>query len=121
MARTAVTVGQTEAAGILDTEAVLVALNNPDGAMFINDGKTRLVVKNAGAGAHIVGIVATKTVGPYGLLLPPKTYTIAAGKRAVIGPWETDIYNQKSGDDVNKVYVDSDGTESEVSIKPFKD
>jgi hypothetical protein len=86
--------------------------------MFSNDGNTRLWVKNSGSGAHVVTIVSTKTVA--GLAVADAAYTVGAGKYAILGPFPPDLYNQKSGNDKGKVYVDSDNTESEVTILPFR-
>jgi hypothetical protein len=117
MARASATV-YSLAAGILDAETVDTPLHASDGAMFSNDGNTRLWVKNSGAGTHVVTIVTTKSVG--GLAVADAAFSILAGDYAVLGPFPPDIYNQKSGDDKGKVYVDSDNTESEVTILPFR-
>jgi len=119
MARTNVTVLETDPNGILDAEAVDVALHVTDGAMFTNDGRTRLWMKNAGAGVHVVTVVTPRTIE--GLAVADKTYSVAAGKYAVAGPFRRDLYNQPSGADAGKAYVNTDGTGTEVTIVPFKD
>ena len=119
MARTNVAVLETDPAGILDALAVDVALHAADGAMFTNDGRTRVLVNNSGAGAHTVTVVTPRQVE--GLAVADRAYVIAAGKIAIIGPFPTATFNQPSGADAGKVYIDSEGTESEVLIVPFKD
>ncbi len=119
MARINVTVLETDPNGIVDAEAVDVALDAVNGAMFTNDGKTRLWVKNSGAGPHVVTIVTPRTIE--GLAVADKTYTIGIGKYAVVGPFRRDLYAQPSGADAGKTYVDADGTQSEITIIPFKD
>jgi hypothetical protein len=121
MARTNVTVRQTDASGVLDVVAVQTALHASDGAMFTNDGRTRCWIKNTGAGSHTVSFVVTKTEGQYGLALGNKSYVIANGKEALVGPFDPSFFNQKSGADAGKVYVNTGGTQSEVVIVPFKD
>lgn len=121
MARTNATVLQTLSAGILDAEAVDTPLHVTDGAMFTNDGRTRLWVKNAGAGSHTLTIKSQRTVPPFGLAVADETRVVAAGKYAVIGPFDPTTFNLKSGVDNGKVYVDTNGTGTEVTIIPFKD
>lgn len=119
MARTNVTVLETSPNGILNAEAVDTPLHATDGAMFANNGETRLWLKNGGAGVHVITIPTPRTVD--GLAVADKTYSIPAGAYALLGPFPTGTYNQPSGADAGKVYVDSDGTESEVTIIPFRD
>lgn len=122
MARTNVTVRQTDASGVLDVVAVATALHVSDGAMFVNDGRTRVWIKNNGAGSHTVSFVSTRTEGGrYGLIVSAKTFVVAAGKEALVGPFDVSTFNVKSGADSGKVYVNTGGTQSEVSIVPFKD
>jgi hypothetical protein len=121
MARTDVAVRQTQASGELDAEAHDTALHATDGAKFTNDGRTRLWVKNAGAGSHTVTIKSQRTVPPFGLAVSDKPFVIAAGKYAILGPFDQTTFNLKSGADTGKVYVDTNGTGTEVTILPFKD
>lgn len=119
MARTNVTVLETDPNGIIDPTTVDVALHATDGAMFTNNGDTRVWVNNSGAGAHVVTVVTPRTVE--GLAVADKPYTIPAGKTALIGPFDPTTYNQPSGADAGKAYINADGTQSEVLIVPFKD
>lgn len=119
MARTNVPVLETDPAGILDPTAVDVALHATDGAMFTNNGDTRVWVNNTGAGAHNITAVTPRTVE--GLAVADRTYVVPAGKTAIIGPFDPNTFNQPSGADAGKVYLNSDGTQSEVLIVPFKD
>jgi hypothetical protein len=44
-----------------------------------------------------------------------------AGKTAIVGPFDRATFNQPSGADAGMVYVNADGTQTEISILPFKD
>jgi len=114
MAKANVPITQITRAGPLDLAAIETALDVADGAMFQNDGSTELWVRNAGAGAHIVTLVTPQQVA--GLAVADHTATVAAGKTALLGPWPTDTFNQQAGADAGKVYVDTDGTKTEVKL-----
>lgn len=94
-------------------------LHVTDGGMFVNNSKTRVLARNAGAASHTITFVATKTVA--GLAVPSKVFTLLPGVTATYGPFEGDTFNQRSGADVGKVYVNANGTESEVEIVPYID
>lgn len=119
MARTNVPVLETDPNGILDLDAVDVPVHITDGAMFTNDGHTRVWVKNAGAGAHNVTVVTPRVVE--GLAVADRVYVVGIGKSALIGPFDAATFNQPSGADAGKAYVNVDGTGTEVTLVPFKD
>lgn len=119
MARTLVPVLQTKGAGILDLAAVDVPLHVTDSAMFVNDGATRVYVANAGAGVHVVTFVTPRSV--QGLAVADDSKTIGIGDAGIFGPFDPTTYNQSSGADAGKMYVNSDGAQTEVTIVPFKD
>lgn len=96
-----------------------VALDDTDGAMFVNTGDTRAVLVNTGAAAHDVTFVTPQTVR--GLAVADKTYTVLPGEALNVGPFPTTQFNQRSGDNKGKVYVNADGTQSEVTVNPFTD
>lgn len=121
MARTLVAVLRTQAAGILDCEAVDTPIHVTDGAMFVNDGNTRLWVKNAGAGVHILTFPTPRTVGPSALTVQDPPFSVGIGKYALLGPFDPTDFNVRSGADNGKMYVNCDGTGTEVTIIPFKD
>jgi hypothetical protein len=104
----------------LDLANVDVALHVTDGAMFTNNGETYVWVNNAGAGAHVVTFVTTRTIGSGQLAVADEPHTFAAGKSGVVGPFDPTDFNVRTGADTGKVYVNADGTQSEVLIVPFK-
>lgn len=100
MARTDLTV-QTVAVGglVLVDEAA-----NVDGEMFINTGKEMVLVRNAAGAPVNVTLVTGKTVD--GLAVADRVVAVTNATTVLIGPLSTDLYNQPSGADKNKVYVD---------------
>lgn len=96
-----------------------VALDVAAGAMFTNNGSTRVLVRNKGAANHTVTFVSPQTV--LGLAVADLAYVLTPGESLVCGPFPVTTFNQPSGDDKGKVYVNANGTESEVVISPFVD
>jgi hypothetical protein len=121
MARTNVAVSHSQDGSVLDGLATATALDAAAGAMFTNNGATRVIVYNTGAGAHVVTFVTPRTINPGALAVADPSITLAAGKHGIFGPLDPTTFNQPSGADTGKVYVNSDGTESEVKILPFID
>lgn len=74
-----------------------------NGQMFENDGRTVLVVRNGDASTRTVTVVGVAC--SHG-----RTANIAvavqAGRVAELGPFDRDLFNQPSGADQGKVYVD---------------
>lgn len=100
--------------GPLDLLALETQMDAADGAKFINDGRHRLYIRNAGVGAHVVTFETPLTVDS--LAVSDKTRTIAAGKEAIIGPFRRELFNQISGADAGYVYATTDGTKTEVKL-----
>ncbi len=100
-------------AGILDLAAIEQALDNTDGAKYQNDGRTRLLIRNAGAGSHVLTFVTPGT-SPGGNAIANKTFTVGAGDWAEIPPLSPDEYNEQSGANAGYTTFTSDGTQSEV-------
>lgn len=91
-----------------------------DDAMFANpDAQTVLVLQNDGAGAHIITFVTPKLAAG-GLTIQDPTVTIAAGEKHAFGNFDPVVYNQPSGTDIGKVYMDSDGTKTEMKAKVYR-
>jgi hypothetical protein len=110
MARTALAVQQvTRNSGSQLTE---VAPDNVNGNVFPNDGNTELVVHNGSGGS--INVTVTGVACSHGRPLSLVT-AVAAGKRAVIGPFDQDQFNQKSGADLGNVYVDFSASTSVVA------
>ena len=71
------------------------------GDTFVNDGNTRLLVKNGGGGSLDVTITAQKTttsLSGYGILTKQnQVLSVGAGAEAVIGPFPSTAFNNASG------------------------
>lgn len=100
MARSALTLQNITLAGL--TPALAAA--NVDGNMFTNDGTEFIDVANAAVGSMTVTVQTPGTVG--GNLIADKVITVGAGVTKRIGPFPTDVYNQTTGADRGKVYLD---------------
>lgn len=95
------------------------AVIGADDAMFVNNGRTALKCDNTTGAPIIVTLVTPVTFGQDALAIADKTYSVPASVERWIGPWPVGEYNQPSGADAGKVYVDlpSDGvTVTAVSI-----
>lgn len=79
---------------------------NVDGNMFANTGEEFIIVKNGGGGGINVTIVTPKTEA--GLAIADQVIAIPAGQDGYAGPFRKDLYDQPSGADAGKVYVDYD-------------
>lgn len=101
MARTDLSVQDIARSGL----APSFSAANADGHAIYNDGKTFIEVKNTDASPITVTIQTPGTVD--GLAISDRTVTIPAttGDK-MIGPFPPDKYNQISGSDKGKVYVD---------------
>jgi hypothetical protein len=106
MARVQLTVQDESPAGVELTETAGDATNHHYFAR--NTGKERLIVKNGGVGSINVTIATPKTLG--GLSVGEQIVAVAAGKTKVIGPFDSDIYNQSDG----SVNIDLSGASSVV-------
>ena len=78
-----------------------------DDAMFLNDGKTILKVVNANVAAQTFDLITPGTIGSDALAIADKTVSIAGSTTEYCGPFATGIYNQTSGADSGKVYLDT--------------
>lgn len=114
MPRVDLTIQKITKSGPVDLEALEQTPDETDSAMFANDGNTFLYVRNTGLGDHVLTFQTPQTVA--GLAVADHTVTVAAGKTALLGPFPTDTFNVQSGPDVGKVYVDVDGTRTEVKL-----
>lgn len=112
MARTSLTVQDSTEAGIIPSYAAADATND---MMFINDGKTALHVKNGGAGAVNVTIVSVPC--SHGRTAD-KVVNITAGAEKIIGPFDVDLFNQRTTN-AGKVHVDFDADTS-VTLAAIK-
>lgn len=85
---------------------------NVDGNMFANRGIELLHIDNASGSPIIVTIPTPQTVNPESLAVADVTINIPAGTDAFAGPFAVRTYNQKTGADKGKIYVDYDLTAS---------
>jgi hypothetical protein len=74
-----------------------------NGNMFDNDGRTRLVVHNGDAASKTVTVRAIAC--SHGRSVDV-SQVVAAGARAVLGPFDPSLFNQPGPTDQGKVYVD---------------
>jgi hypothetical protein len=105
-------------AGVVDIQAAETAFDSSAGARVQNDGRTTVILRNAGAGAHVVTVVTPKTVS--GLAVADKTYTIAAAKWAILPFFDTDTFNEQSGTNSGYFVMTSDGTQTEMKASAFR-
>lgn len=119
MARTNVPFTQLDRLGD-DVDVGETAFDNPDGAMFANpDAQTVLVLQNDGAGTHVITFVTPKLASG-GLTIEDPTVSLLTGEKRVYGNFDPVVFNQPSGADIGKIYMDSDGTESEMKAKVYR-
>jgi hypothetical protein len=85
-----------------------------DGHKFDNTGEEFVAVKNNGAAPHIVTVPTPRTVE--GLAVSELTNTVAAGATELMGPFTPGTFNQPSGADRGKVYVDYDASPGELMV-----
>jgi hypothetical protein len=88
----------------------------------VNDGKTRLLVKNNGAGPHVLTITTylTADADAGGLAVADLEITVAAGDEIFLGPFPTNIYNANLNDPTSTIEIAVDGTASEVELVAIK-
>lgn len=113
MARTALPVTEVVPTGV----APAATPGTVDGHYFDNRGEEILVIKNTGAGVHVVTVQTPRTVE--GLTVAEQTNSIAAGATEYMGPFDQRTFNQ-GGANRGRVFVDYDATQSEVSVTVLK-
>jgi len=84
--------------------ATTLAAADTDGNMFINTGRTFIIVNNADVAAKTVTFQTPLEVDGQGIA--DKVVSVPATTERLIGPFPPDLYNQNSGADIGKVYVD---------------
>lgn len=89
-----------------------------DGHMFSNDGNIWLEVLNNDASAKTITI-QTGAVEQGDLAIDDRTMVVPAGQVGYIGPFPPSPYNQVSGADAGKVYIDYSATTS-VTVCLFR-
>jgi hypothetical protein len=105
VARTDLTTQVTTRAGIVPTyEAVAAA----DDAMFVNTGVELVHIKNASGSTANLVFETPVTMLSEALAVADATATLATATEKVFGPFPTGVFDQPSGADVGKVYINTD-------------
>ncbi len=89
-----------------------------DGHMIANDGKLWLEVRNDDASSKTITI-QTGAVVQGDLAVADRTMVVGAGQVGYIGFFAPSDYNQPSGTDAGKIYIDYSATTS-VTICAFR-
>ncbi len=103
-----------------DPDSGATTFDGTNGAMFTNvDAQTVLLLTNNGGGAHIITFQTPALVAG-GLVIQDPTVSVPAGEKLILGNFDPVIYNQPSGADIGKIYMDSNGTQSEMVCKVYR-
>lgn len=105
MARVDLTTQVTTRAGIVPTYTAVAAA---DDAMFVNTGAEYIHVKNASGSTANLVFQTPATVLSEALAIADATGSLATATEKIFGPFPTAIFNNPSGADVGKVYIDTD-------------
>lgn len=107
MARTSLTVQEIAKTGLTPSYA---AIDQVNGNLFLNDGKTFVHCKNGDASGHTLTFTTPGSVDGWAITNP--TVVVPAGSEEMIGPFATHIFNNSDG-----VYVDiEDGTSVTIAV-----
>jgi hypothetical protein len=87
-----------------------------DGHMFTNTGREIVEIIATGAAT----VIFPTPSGFEGLTLQDPTHVFAGVGRRLAGPFPTSVFNQKSGADRGKQYIDITGTPANVSFKVYR-
>ncbi len=113
MPRLDLTINVTTTDGVdIGAGQAIVAAND---AMYLNDGKTILKVVNANGAAQTFTVITPGTFGDDALAIADKTVSIAGSTTEYCGPYKTGEYNQPSGADSGKVYLDTDSSDLTIT------
>ena len=114
MARVDLSVQTTDRDGIVVAYTEVTAAND---CMFPNDGKVEVRVANASGSTANLVFVTPATVLSDALAIADRTATVEDGSEKTLGPYPTATFNQPSGADVGKVYLDTDQTITVAVVK----
>ena len=96
---------KTPLIGSTTSQAATAQASHADGHMFDNtSGDVNVILENGTGSSANVTFVTTKTVD--GLAVADKVVAVAAGASVLVGRFAAGTYNQQSGADEDKVYVD---------------
>lgn len=117
MARIEVPITQIER--IVGTDPADGTAATDDGLMFQNDGQTYISLTNNGGGPHNITFITPQLVA--GLAVADEgPHALAAGVTRIFGKFPIRTFNQNSGANEGKVYVDTDGTDTELEGLAFR-
>lgn len=88
----------------IDGTVLALAAANVDGHAFANDGRRYLLVNNTSAAAITITAITPGDVE--GLAIADRGIAVAAGVMELVGPFTPSTFNQRSGVDQGKVYLD---------------
>lgn len=101
MARVALTPQATSLAGLTATMTAAPATGANNGISFTNDGDTILRVTNGGAGATVLTLDATGSLGGVGLI--DQTPSVPAGATMDFGPFPREAFGSPVGVDFSVI------------------
>jgi hypothetical protein len=113
MARVDLTVQVTTRAGIIPSYEAVAAASD---AMCANDGATLFHIK-AAAGEATLAFITPATVLSEALAIADAAGTVANGSEKLFGPFPPAIFNQPSGADVGKIYIDTNVAISIAAVR----
>lgn len=94
---------------LLDTGVTMtLAAASGDGHKFVNNGDEIIVVTNDYTDTITMTVVTGGTAG--GLAIDDVDVALAAGATKIVGPFTTSIFNQRSGSDAGRVYINWNAT-----------
>lgn len=99
LVRTTATVATIAPAGV--TQSLGAA--NGDGHKFLNTGQEFVLITNSYTDTITATFVTPGTIGP--VEIADLEVSLAAGATKLIGPFLTGVFNQPSGTDKNRVYL----------------
>jgi hypothetical protein len=105
VARTELTVQVTSRAGITPNYQAVAAAND---AMFLNTSDITLHIKNASGSTANIVFETPATILSDALAVADAVGTVANGAEGVFGPFPAAWFNQASGADAGKMYVNVD-------------
>ena len=104
-----VTLTPHDLAGTGGKVLAMQTVDTSDEYLFLNDGRTLLLVEN-GAGANDITLHSDVVLD--GLTLPDKTVNLAANSRRVVGPFPTSVWNNDDG----KVRIEGDAATIKLAV-----
>ena len=107
--------GQLSAAGPYPDSATGHIIGHTDGHMFTNTGKQLVELVATAAGTVTFPTPATSG----GLAVADPSQTFAGAGRRLCGPFPPELFNQRSGADRGKMYIDF-VTPASTSVKVYQ-